>query len=87
MRMDRVAPGARQPVDFFLEGQITQPDGRLVLATRLFHRREEGPVWTATLWRSDSSGAHVAAALAADVAEALYGHLARLAVTKTRGSP
>jgi TolB-like protein len=66
---------------FVLRGDITIQDGRLVIVSRLYEQGEEPPIWTATFWRDRASNANLVDNLAADLAEALYGHLARRSVT------
>jgi hypothetical protein len=82
----RVVTGTiRQSTDFTLRGNITMQGGRLVIVSRLYERDEEPPIWTATFWRDRVATSNIADELAADMAEALYGHLARTSVTTTRG--
>jgi len=72
-----------QHSDFRLRGDVTAKDGRLVIAARLYRADEQQPLWTATFWRGDEPSPNLVADLAADVAEALYGHLGRSAISTT----
>jgi TolB-like protein len=82
-----VSTGGAGSSDFVLRGEVSAKDGRLVVATRLIDQSNGETVWTATFWRTDAPNPNLAGELAADVAEALYGHLARRAVTATEGKP
>jgi TolB-like protein len=80
-----VATGKRAVrTDFVLRGDFTMQDGRLVIVSRLYEKGEEPPIWTATFWRDRASNTNLVDNLAADLAEALYGHLARRTVTTTK---
>lgn len=82
----RVVTGApRQSTDFTLRGDITIQGGRLIIVSRLYEKDQEPPIWTATFWRDSVTRSNIADELSADMAEALYGHLARTSVTRTRG--
>ncbi len=63
--------------DFTLDGEGALNNGRLVLTSRLYHRGESAAVWSTTFWRADAADSGLVRDLASDVAEALYGHLAR----------
>lgn len=73
--------------EFTVRGYVTARDGRLVIAARLYRDSQQDAVWTATFWRDDAPDPNIVNDLAADVAEALYGQLARRAVTSTEGRP
>jgi len=73
--------------DFVVRGEIGARDGRLVIATRLQQAGASEVLWTATFWRKDSLDSELIGDLAAGVAEAIYGRLAREAVTMKRGKP
>ena len=66
---------------YVLYGTVAMKDGRLVLATRLGRGSERDTVWTATFWRSTTSGTTVLSDLATAVAEAVLGETAREALT------
>lgn len=83
----RVDSGGSRPAQFALRGDVSARDGRLVIATRLFRSGERGAVWTATFWRSDGPNPTFAREVAADVGEALFGNVARSAVTVNGGRP
>jgi hypothetical protein len=76
--------GHRAQADFTLDGEGVLQGGRLVVTSRLYHRGETAPLWNATFWRSDAADSTLAADLASDVAEALYGHLTRRSTTAAR---
>ena len=83
----RVVTGIpRESTDFTLRGNITMQGGRLLIASRLYEKDEEPPIWTGTFWRSPLADSSIVDDLASEMAEALYGHLARRAVTMTRES-
>jgi hypothetical protein len=67
--------------DFVVDGQVTLQHQRLVITARLRDQSTGEIVWTSTIWRADAPDEELASDVAADVAEALYGHLARRAVT------
>jgi len=69
---------------FILRMDLGLQDGRLVIASRLYETGEEPPVWTATFWRDRAAHSNLVDDLAAEVAEALYGHLALRSVTTAR---
>lgn len=56
---------------YVLRGNVTIKDGRLILATRLGRDGERDTIWTATFWRSTTSGGSVLADVASAVAEAV----------------
>ena len=62
---------------FVLRGNVAMKEGRLILATRLGHEGKRDTVWTATFWRSASSGNSVLSDLAAAVAEAVFSETTR----------
>ena len=74
--------------DFTVRGDVAARDGRLVIAARLY-RRDGGKdaVWTATFWRSDSLTSGLVSDVAAAIAEATYGQLARDTTTTTGERP
>ena len=72
---------------FTIRGDVSARDGRLVIATRLYRRGGEDALWTATFWRTDSLTSDLVSDLAAAVAEAVYGQLARSAMTTTGERP
>lgn len=74
-------------VDFTVRGEIAARDGRLVIATRLHQSGGDEILWTATFWRKDSIDSGLVSDLATGLAEAIYGQLAREAVTAKRGKP
>jgi len=83
----RVAAGEETAgADFVVRGEIGSRDGRLVIATRLHHVGVTEQIWTATFWRKDSLDSELVGELASGLAEAIYGQLAREAITK-RGKP
>ena len=67
--------------EFTVRGDVTARDGRLVIAARLYLNTQRDAVWTATFWRADSLTSDLVGDLAGGVAEAIYGQLARTAVT------
>jgi len=73
--------------EFSVRGDVTARDGRLVIAARLYRVPGRDAVWTATFWRTDSLTSDLVGDLAGGVAEAVYGALARSAVTTTREEP
>ncbi len=73
--------------EFTVRGDVTARDGRLVVAARLFRRPSGDAVWTATFWRTDSLTSDLVSDLGAAVAEAVYGQLARSAMTTTGERP
>lgn len=73
--------------EFTVRGDVTARDGRLVIAARLYRNTERDAVWTATFWRTDSLTSDLVGDLAGGVAEAIYGQLARDAVTTTGERP
>lgn len=79
-----VSTGSEPTAGYVLRGDVTSQQGRMVIAARLYAARESKAVWTATLWRKDARDSNIVKDLAADVAEALYGQLARRAMTTTR---
>jgi hypothetical protein len=62
---------------FVLRGNVAMKEGRLILATRLGREGKRDTVWTATFWRSASSGNSVLSDLAAAVAEAVFSETTR----------
>jgi len=73
--------------DFVVRGEIGLRDGRLVIATRLHQAEATEVIWTATFWRKDSLDSDLVGDLASGLAEAIYGQLAREAVTSKKGKP
>lgn len=57
---------------------------RFVIASRLYEAGKQPPIWTATFWRDRGGDSSFVNDLAAEVAEALYGHLARRSVISAR---
>jgi hypothetical protein len=72
---------------FVLRGYVAMKEGRLILATRLGHEGSRDTVWTATFWRSASSGSSVLTDLAAAVAEAVFSESARETLAPKRDKP
>jgi hypothetical protein len=62
-------------------------DGRLILATRLGRDGERDTVWTATFWRSATSGSTVLTDLAQAVAEAAFSQSTREPFNRKRENP
>ncbi len=62
---------------FVLRGNVAMKEGRLILATRLGHVGRRDTVWTATFWRSATSGSSVLSDLAAAIAEAVFSETTR----------
>jgi TolB-like protein len=79
--------GEASGADFIVRGDIAARDGRLVIATRLHQADRDEVLWTATFWRKDSVDSDLVGDLAAGLAEAIYGQLAREAVTAKRRKP
>lgn len=73
--------------EFTVRGDVTARDGRLVIAARLYRDTGRDAVWTSTFWRNDALTSDLVGDLAGGVAEAVYGHLARNAVTTTGERP
>ncbi len=73
--------------EFTVRGDVTAREGRLVIAARLYRVPGRDAVWTATFWRADSLTSDLVGDLAGGVAEAVYGALARSAVTTSREEP
>lgn len=75
-------PGLSVPTggaEFTVRTDATTRDGRLVVATRLYRRNEDQPLWSGTFWRRDDAATTMVDAVAADVTEALFGYLGRRA--------
>lgn len=72
---------------FVLRGHVAMKEGRLILATRLGREGERDTVWTATFWRSATSGSSVLSDLAAAVAEAVFSESTRESLASKRGKP
>jgi TolB-like protein len=72
--------------DFTLRGTVTVRDGRTVIATDLWRPDENSAIWTGTFWRDDAQINNVVQDVAAGVAEALYGDIARRTLTLTTES-
>jgi len=72
---------------YVLRGSVAIKDGRLILATRLGRDGDRDTVWTATFWRSGSSGSSVLADIAAAVAEAVLSESVRETLTSKRDKP
>lgn len=82
-----VVTGEQAPqTDFTLRGDMTVQVGRLVIVSRLYEKGEERPIWTDTFWQSPVGDSNIVDDWASELAQALYGHLARHAVTMTRES-
>ncbi len=73
--------------EFVVRGDLAGRDGRLVIAARLHGAPRDSTLWTATFWRADSLTPSLVDDLAAGVAEAIYGHLARNPITTRRETP
>lgn len=56
---------------FVLSGKVSMKEGRLILATRIGREGGRDTVWTATFWRSATTGSSVLPDLASAVAEAV----------------
>lgn len=72
---------------FILRGHVAMKEGRLILAARLGREGRRDTVWTATFWRSASSGSSVLSDLAAAVAEAVFSESARETLAPKREKP
>ena len=72
---------------FVLRGHVAMKEGRLILATRLGRGGSRDTVWTATFWRSASSGSSLLSDLAAAVAEAVFSESARETLAPKRDKP
>ena len=72
---------------FVLHGHVAMKEGRLILATRLGRGGSRDTVWTATFWRSASSGSSLLSDLAAAVAEAVFSESARETLAPKRDKP
>lgn len=72
---------------YVLRGHVALKDGRLILATRLGRDGERDTVWTATFWRSATSGRTVLSDLASAVAEAVFIESARETLIPRRDKP
>jgi TolB-like protein len=73
--------------DFVVRGEIGARDGRLVIATRLHESGVVQEIWSATFWRKESLDSDLIGDLASGIAEAIYGRLAREAISTKRGKP
>ena len=69
---------------YVVRGHVTMKDGRLILATWLGRDGARDTVWTATFWRSASSGHTVLTDLAQAVAEAVFAESAREPFSQNR---
>jgi hypothetical protein len=72
---------------FVLRGNVAMKEGRLILATQLGRDGERDTIWTATFWRSATSGSSVLSDLAAAVAEAVFSESARESLASKRWKP
>jgi hypothetical protein len=72
---------------YVLRGHVTMKEGRLILATRLGRNGERDTVWTATFWRSASSGSSVLTDVAQAVAEAAFSQSTRESINQKRDKP
>jgi hypothetical protein len=72
---------------YVLNGNVSMKEGRLILATRLGRPGGRDTVWTATFWRSATSGSSVLSDLASAVAEAVLIESTRETLTPKRGKP
>ena len=72
---------------YVLRGHVTMKDGRLILATRLGRDGARDTVWTATFWRSATSGNTVLTDLAQAVAEAVFTESTKEPFTQKREKP
>jgi hypothetical protein len=71
--------------DFTLRGEVSARDGRLVITASLSRGGERDAFWTATFWRDPTLTIDLVNDLAGAVVEAVYGELARTAVTDKGG--
>ncbi len=76
-----------QRANFTLRGDVATQNGRIVVVALLYQRGRQSPVWTATFWRDRAATATIVNDVAPEVAEALYGYLARGSVTGSREGP
>ena len=72
---------------YVLRGNVSMKEGRMILATRLGRDGERDTVWTATFWRSATSGSSVLTDLAQAVAEAAFSQSARESFNQKRKAP
>jgi TolB-like protein len=63
--------------EFTVRGEVAARDGRFVVTAQLEGGSGNTSLWTGTLWRKDSLDSALVSDLAASLAEAIYGHLAR----------
>jgi len=70
--------------DFWLGGEVTMRDNRLVITTRLRHADGQDPVWTATFWRSVGPIHNLVQDVSSAVVEAVYADLARRALRTSK---
>lgn len=87
-----VVPGihattTRSGARYVLRGNVAMKDGRLILATRLGRDGERDTVWTATFWRSTTSGSSVLTDVATAVAEAVMSENVKQTLNARREKP
>jgi TolB-like protein len=83
----RISSEPSQATDFILTGDVAVRGARLVVTTRLWRRRSEPAIWTATFWRGVNEYDTVVRDIATDAAEGVYAGLARRTLTSTRDQP
>ncbi len=68
--------------EFRLKGSVRSKDARVVIAVQLVRKSEGLPVWSSTYWRTSTDITTLVEDVATGVAEAMYGEIARRAITR-----
>jgi TolB-like protein len=70
-----------------LGGAVTMRNSRLMITAEILRRGEQTPVWASTYWRDGSATSQAVDAVSVGVAEAIYGDVARRAMSSKEKTP